>query len=71
MRKLLALLLCLQFGPVLANNNIIAIINDNIITTTSVEQQLTTGSSLDEKMAVINQQIDNILIHEQIQQYDN
>ena len=66
MRKLLALLLCLQFGPVFANNNIIAIVNDNIITTTSVEQQLTTGSSLDEKMAVINQQIDNILIHEQI-----
>jgi peptidyl-prolyl cis-trans isomerase SurA len=66
MRRLLALLLCLQFGPAFATNNIIAIVNDSIITMASVKQQLTTNSSFDEKMAVIDQQIDNILVQEQI-----
>ena len=66
MRPLLALLLCLPFGLVFASNNIIAIVNDNIITLTSIEQQLNNGRSIDEKIEVIDQQIDNLLIQEQI-----
>ena len=66
MRKLIALLLCLQFGPVFATNNIIAIVNDSIITVASIEQQLSAVRSFDEKMAIIDQQIDSLLIQEQI-----
>jgi peptidyl-prolyl cis-trans isomerase SurA len=66
MRKLLALLLCAQFGSVFAANSILALVNDNLITMASVEQQLSTVNSFDEKMAVIDQQIDNLLIQEQI-----
>jgi len=66
MRKLLALLLCAQFGSVFAANSILALVNDNIITMASVEQQISTVNSFDEKMAVIDQQIDNLLIQEQI-----
>ena len=66
MRKLIALLLCAQFGSVFAANSILALVNDNIITMASVEQQLSTVNSFDEKMAVIDQQIDNLLIQEQI-----
>jgi peptidyl-prolyl cis-trans isomerase SurA len=66
MRKLLALLLCAQFGSAFAANSILALVNDNIITMASVEQQLSTVNSFDEKMAVIDQQIDNLLIQEQI-----
>ncbi|MGE4594221.1 MAG: peptidylprolyl isomerase [Gammaproteobacteria bacterium] len=66
MRKLLALLLCAQFGSVFAANSILAIVNDNIITMASLEQQLSTVNSFDEKMAVIDQQIDNLLIQEKI-----
>jgi len=66
MRKLIALLLCAQFGSVFAANSILALVNDNIITMASVEQQLSAVNSFDEKMAVIDQQIDNLLIQEQI-----
>jgi len=66
MRKLLALLLCAQFSSVFAANSILAIVNDTIITMASVEQQLNTVNSYDEKMAIINQQIDNRLIQNKI-----
>ena len=66
MRKLLALLLCAQLGVVFAANSILVIVNDNIITMASIEQQLSTVVSFDEKMAIIDQQIDTLLVQEQI-----
>ena len=58
MRKLIALLLCVQLSSVFAANSILALVNGSIITTASVEQQLSGVRSFDEKMALINKQID-------------
>ena len=66
MRKLIALLLCAQFSSVFAANSILAIVNDDIITMASVQQQLNTVNTYDEKISIINQQIDNSLIQSKI-----
>ena len=66
MRKLIALLVCAQFSSVFAANSILAVVNDDIITMASVQQQLNTVNSYDEKMAIINQQIDSHLIQNKI-----
>ena len=66
MRKLIALLVCAQFSSVFAANSILAVVNDDIITMASVQQQLNTVNSYDEKMAIINQKIDSHLIQNKI-----
>ena len=61
MRSLLALLLFLNFGTCFAENTILAIVNNEVVTLNSVEQKLNIANSNEEKIAIINNRIDTIL----------
>jgi len=61
MQRVLALLFILSFGPVLAENIIIGIVNNNIITYNSLQSLLEDASSKDHKVDIINQRIIGIL----------
>ena len=58
MRRVSALILLFQLGVCFASNSIIAIVNDEAITLQSIEQQLNYASSLNEKIDIVEQQID-------------
>ena len=58
MKRVLALILSFQLGVCLAANTIIAIANEEVITLQSIEQELSNVNSLNEKIDIINQQID-------------
>ena len=57
MKRVSALILLCQFGVCFAANTIIAIVNEEIITTQSIEEQLNDANSLDEKIDTVKQQI--------------
>jgi len=57
MKRVSALILLCQFGVCFAANTIIAIVNEEIITTQSIEEQLNDANSLDEKIDIVRQQI--------------
>jgi len=57
MKRVSALILLCQFGVCFAANTIIAIVNEEIITTQSIEEQLNDANSLDEKIDIVKQQI--------------
>jgi parvulin-like peptidyl-prolyl isomerase len=61
MRSLLALLLFLNFGTCFAENTILAIVNNEVVTLNSVEQKLNVANSNEEKIAIIKNRIDTIL----------
>ena len=61
MKRVIALLFILSIGPVFSENNIIAIVNNNVITYNSIEPLLTDASSKDHKVDIINQRINDIL----------
>ena len=61
MRRVSALILLFQLGVCFASNSIIAIVNDEAITLQSIEQQLNYASSLNEKIDIVEQQIDFVL----------
>ena len=61
MKRVLALLFILSIGPVFAENNIIAVVNNNVITYNSIEPLLIDASSKDHKVDIINQRINDIL----------
>ena len=61
MKRVSALILLFQFGVCFAANTIIAIVNEEVITIQSIEQQLNDASSLDEKIDIVEQQIDFVL----------
>ena len=61
MKRVSALILLFQLGICFAANTIIAIVNDEAITLQSIEQQLNYASSLDEKIDIVEQQIDFVL----------
>ena len=61
MRSLLALLLFLNFGTCFAENTILAIVNNEVVTLNSVEQKLNIANSNEEKIAIIKNRIDIIL----------
>jgi len=61
MKRVLALLFILSIGPVFSENNIIAVVNNNVITYNSIEPLLTNASSKDHKVDIINQRINDIL----------
>jgi len=61
MRRVSALILLCQLGVCFAANTIIAVVNDEAITIQSIEQQLNDTNSLDEKIDIVEQQIDFVL----------
>ena len=58
MKRVSALILLCQFGVCFAANSIIAIVNEEVITLQSIEQQLNDANSLNEKIDIVEQQID-------------
>ena len=61
MRSLLALIFFLNFGTCFAENTILAIVNNEVVTLNSVEQKLNVANSNEEKIAIIKNRIDTIL----------
>jgi len=68
MKRVIALLFILIFDVVLAENIIIGIVNNNIITYNSIEPLLANTSSKDHKVDIINQRINDILQVEKAQE---
>jgi peptidyl-prolyl cis-trans isomerase SurA len=58
MKRVSALALLFHFGVCFASNSIIAIVNEEVITIQSIEQQLNDTNSLDEKIDIVERQID-------------
>jgi peptidyl-prolyl cis-trans isomerase SurA len=58
MKRVSALILFYQLGVCFAANSIIAIVNEEVITLQSIEQQLNDANSLNEKINIVKQQID-------------
>ena len=58
MKRVSALILLFQLGICFAANSIIAIVNEEVITLQSLEQQLNDSNSLNEKIGIVEQQID-------------
>ena len=61
MKRVLALLFILIIGPVFAENIIIAVVNNSVITYNSLETLLLNASSKESKVDIINQRVDDIL----------
>jgi len=61
MKRVLALLFILSISPVFAENIIIAVVNNTVITLNSLKLLLTDVSSNDHKVDIINQRINDIL----------
>ena len=61
MKRVLALFLSLQVGLCIAENTIIAIIDEDVITFQTIELELKQAKTFDEKIAIIEQQIENTL----------
>ena len=57
MKRVSAFILLYQIGVCFAANSIIAIVNEEVITLQSIEQQLNDANSLNEKIDIIEQQI--------------
>jgi len=70
MKRVSALILLCHFGASFAANTIIAIVNDNAITIQSIEQQLNNTNSLDEKIYIVEQQIDTALQLTKVRELD-
>ena len=61
MKRVLALLFILSIGPVFAENIIIAVVNNSVITYNSLETLLLNANSKESKVDIINQRVDDIL----------
>ena len=61
MKRVLALFLSLQVGLSIAENSIIAIVDEDVITLQTIELELKQAKTFDEKIAIIEQQIENTL----------
>ena len=66
----LPLFLILNISYASSNNSIIALVNDSFISSQSIERYLDKSSSFDDKMAVIDHQIDIILQLEKVDELD-
>ena len=58
MKRVSALILLFQLGVCFAANSIIAIVNEEVITLQSIEQQLNDANSFNEKIDIVEQKID-------------
>ena len=70
MRSLLALIFFLNFGTCFAENTILAIVNNEVVTLNSVEQKLNIANSNEEKIAIIKNRIDTILQLTKVREFD-
>ena len=70
MRSLLALILFLNFSICFAENTILAIVNNEVVTLNSVEQKLNVANSNEEKIAIIKNRIDTILQLTKVSEFD-
>ena len=70
MRSLLALILFLNFGTCFAENTILAVVNNEVVTLNSVEQKLNIANSNEEKIAIIKNRIDTILQLTKVREFD-
>jgi parvulin-like peptidyl-prolyl isomerase len=61
MKKIIALILLTQIGVCFAANTIIAIVDKEPITLQSIENEISLTSSYDEKMSVLNNQINTLI----------
>jgi len=61
MKRVLALLFILSIGPVFAENTIIAIVNNSVITHQSIEANLSKTTSYESKISIINDKIDSVI----------
>ena len=61
MKRVLALFLSLQIGLCIAGNSIIAIVDEDVITLQTIELELKQAKTFNEKIAIIEQQIENTL----------
>lgn len=58
MKRVSALILLFQLGVCFAANSIIAIVNEEVVTLQSIEQQLNNANSFNEKIDIVEKQID-------------
>ena len=70
MRSLLALILFLNFSTCFAENTILAIVNNEVVTLNSVEQKLNIANFHEEKIAIIKNRIDTILQLTKVREFD-
>ena len=70
MRGLLALILFLNVGTGFAENTILAIVNNEVVTLNSVEQKLNIANSNEEKIVIIKNRIDIILQLTKVREFD-
>ena len=70
MRSLLALIIFLNFGTCFAENTILAVVNNEVVTLNSVEQKLNIANSNEEKIAIIKNRIDTILQLTKVREFD-
>ena len=70
MRSLLALILFFNFGTCFAENTILAVVNNEVVTLNSVEQKLNVTNSNEEKIAIIKNRIDTILQLKKVREFD-
>ena len=70
MRSLLALIFFLNVGIGFAENTILAVVDNEVVTLNSVEQKLNIANSNDEKIAIINNRIDTILQLKKVRKFD-
>jgi len=70
MRSLLALILFLNFVTCFAENTIIAVVNNEVVTLNSIAQKLNVANSNEEKIAIIKNRIDTILQLTKVREFD-
>ena len=61
MKRVLTLLFIFSIGPVFAENIIIAVVNNSVVTYNSLELLLLDANSKDHKVDIINQRINDII----------
>lgn len=68
MKYLFILVVVFSFNVISAPNSIIAVVNNNVITYDSIAKQINKNTTKEEKLTLINQQIDRLLQKEKIQE---
>ncbi|MDB9865696.1 peptidylprolyl isomerase [Candidatus Thioglobus sp.] len=70
MKRALALLLLFNFQISFADNSILALVNEEIITYNSIEKNLSGVNSYDERLAILNFRINTVLQLKKTQEFD-
>ena len=70
MKRVLTLFLVLYVYAVYAENTILAIVNNEVVTLNSVEKKLNVANSNEEKIAIIKDRIDTILQLTKVREFD-